>query len=168
MCSSDLRIPMATAIRRFLSEAPLHPLQFTGKRWQSLIRHIVLWRNKYGNDSSIEVLKGLFGLRCTGESGYFYSYGDSLVKSNIPCTGFAKKWLFVGGEWEGVSLAGSNFRVPATFKRPNWPTTPEIGEHVAHLIRELKRSKPKFSSDLAKGDCLVGAGLWTISEETKG
>ena len=52
---AGLRFPMAPAVRRFLSEAPLHPLQFTGKGWQSLIGHIVLWRNKYGDDPSIEV-----------------------------------------------------------------------------------------------------------------
>ena len=69
----------------------------------------------------MKVLKGLFGLRSTRETGYFYSYGDNLVKPNIPCKGFAKKWLFVGGEWEGVSMGNSNFRVPTTFRRPNWP-----------------------------------------------
>ncbi|KAF3443376.1 hypothetical protein FNV43_RR13058 [Rhamnella rubrinervis] len=88
---AGLHFPIPTIIRRFLSFTSLHPLQLTGKGWQSLIGHLVMWFEVYGELPSIDVLKGLFSLRCIGNSGQFYTYMDNLVFCDVPCRSFSRK-----------------------------------------------------------------------------
>ncbi|KAF3443377.1 hypothetical protein FNV43_RR13059 [Rhamnella rubrinervis] len=122
--------------------------------------HIVMWFEAYKELPSMDALRGLFGLCCTWTSDQFYTYIDNLIYCDIPCKGFSRKWLFIGGDWEGVPAAGSVCRLPRGLVNIICPTLLTVGEWMVTL--KAKTVVP--TTQLATKARFVNTGLWKLGQ----
>ncbi|KAF3448985.1 hypothetical protein FNV43_RR09709 [Rhamnella rubrinervis] len=104
---------------------------------------------------------------CEGEIAVHTASLDASLLFPMPAVirrGFARKWLFVNGDWEGLPAAGSKFRVPQGLVKVEWPALPTVGKNVARKVASLKAKTIVKVTKLAMKANLSDARLWNLNQ----